>query len=174
MIAQATTNSARLSLMLLAAFLIAACSSQPATRDSQHAAGRASGPQHTVGDRRDRVGARAAEIALRQVGIPYRYGGSSRSGFDCSGLVQYSYAQAGKTLPRTTGQQWASSTTVSRRGLQKGDLLFFNVDGKMAHVGLYVGDNRFVHAPSSGRSVSVESLNTPFYAGALERIARPE
>lgn len=116
----------------------------------------------------------AVKIALGQVGIPYRYGGASPSGFDCSGLVHYSYLKAGKSVPRTTGQLWSATATVDRRNMRAGDLLFFNIDGKMSHVGLYIGDSRFVHAPSSGKTVSVESLDSEFYRRAFIRAGRPQ
>ena len=118
------------------------------------------------------IGERAAAFAVQQVGVPYRYGGNSTSGFDCSGLVQYSYARAGKTVPRTTGQLWSATTPVSHTELQPGDLLFFSIEGKMSHVGIYVGDRQFVHAPSSGRTVTVASMDSPFYSAALLRTAR--
>ncbi|MGB5334276.1 MAG: C40 family peptidase [Woeseiaceae bacterium] len=119
------------------------------------------------------VGETAAAVALDQVGVPYRYGGSSPGGFDCSGLVQYSYSRAGKKVPRTTKQLWTSSVAVSRHELRVGDLLFFNIEGKMSHVGLYLGERQFVHAPSSGRTVSVASLDAPFYESAFLRGGRP-
>lgn len=119
------------------------------------------------------VGETAAAVALDQVGTPYRYGGSGPSGFDCSGLVQYSYFRAGKQLPRTTKQLWTSSEAVERRELRVGDLVFFNIEGKMSHVGLYLGQRRFVHAPSSGRTVTVTSLDAPFYQKAFMRGGRP-
>ncbi|MGI9237712.1 MAG: C40 family peptidase [Woeseiaceae bacterium] len=115
----------------------------------------------------------AARIALDQVGVPYRYGGSSPSGFDCSGLVQYSYSRAGKPIARTTNQLWSSTQAVGRQELRVGDLLFFSIEGKMSHVGLYLGQQRFVHAPSSGRSVTVASLDAPFYQSAFLRAGRP-
>ena len=118
------------------------------------------------------VGKRAAAVALQQVGAAYRYGGATPAGFDCSGLVQYSYREAGKTLPRTTGQLWDAAGTVAYRDLEIGDLLFFRVDGKMSHVGIYVGDERFVHAPSTGKRVSVDSLDAEFYRRALIRGGR--
>ncbi len=121
-----------------------------------------------------RLGRRAAGVAVDQVGAPYRYGGNTPGGFDCSGLVQYSYAIAGKQVPRTTGQLWNATYPVARSELQIGDLLFFNVDGKMSHVGMYVGEQRFVHAPSSGRRVSMASLDAPFYRKALVRGGRPK
>jgi len=112
-------------------------------------------------------------IALDQVGVPYRYGGSTPQGFDCSGLVQFSYSRAGVAVPRTTGQLWSASRTVDEDELRAGDLLFFSIDGKMSHVAMYLGDRRFVHAPQSGRTVSVGSLEAPFYRSALIRAGRP-
>ena len=119
------------------------------------------------------AGQRAAAVALDQVGVPYRYGGSTPSGFDCSGLVQYSYTKAGVRVPRTTGQLWAAASPVGHNELRAGDLLFFRIEGKMSHVGMYLGQQRFVHAPQSGRTVSVASLNSPFYKAALLRAGRP-
>ena len=119
------------------------------------------------------VGERAAAVAMHQLGVPYRYGGSDPSGFDCSGLVQYSYALAGKRVPRTTRQLWSSTDSVRPQDLQVGDLLFFQFDGRMSHVGLYLGGRRFVHAPSSGQRVSVASLDAPYYEAALLRAGRP-
>jgi len=77
------------------------------------------------------VGERAAKVALQQVGTPYRYGGSSPSGFDCSGLVYYSYANVGKSVPRTTGGLWQELTPIDNRDMRVGDLLFFSISGKM-------------------------------------------
>ena len=113
------------------------------------------------------------QVALGQVGTPYRYGGSTPSGFDCSGLVHYSYFRAGKSVPRTTRQLWDASVTVEPRDIRQGDILFFRIDGKMSHVGMYVGDRRFVHAPSTGKTVSVQSLESDFYRQALIRAGRP-
>ena len=117
-------------------------------------------------------GERAAAIALDQVGEPYRYGGSAPGGFDCSGLVQYSYGIAGLNVPRTTGQLWSAARPVDKKALRPGDLLFFSIEGKMSHVGMYLGGTRFVHAPQSGRTVSVASLDAPFYRSAFLRGGR--
>lgn len=137
---------------------MAACSSNPPAVESA---------------KRLDAGERAAAVALNQVGVPYRYGGSTPNGFDCSGLVQYSYTQAGVHVPRTTGQLWSAADTVGRNELRPGDLLFFSIEGKMSHVGLYLGEKRFVHAPQSGRRVSVASLDSPYYRSALLRAGRP-
>ena len=112
-------------------------------------------------------------VAMQQVGAPYRYGGSTPSGFDCSGLVHYSYANAGKNIPRTTAGQWANLTPVDDAQIRVGDLLFFNISGKMSHVGMYLGDGRFVHAPSTGRAVSIENLGSDYYRKAFIRAGRP-
>ena len=118
------------------------------------------------------ISERAAAIAVQQVGAAYRYGGASPAGFDCSGLVQYSFRQAGMNVPRTTGQLWNSAGSVAPDDLRVGDLLFFRFDGKMSHVGIYVGDEQFVHAPSSGKTVSIDSLDAEYYRRALIRGGR--
>lgn len=112
-------------------------------------------------------------VAVRQVGVPYRYGGNTVNGFDCSGLVQYAYASVGKSLPRTTRDLWRQTRPIPANALEVGDLLFFDIEGKVAHVGLYLGDRRFVHAPASGREVSIEELDSAFYRQAFVRGGRP-
>lgn len=114
---------------------------------------------------RDRdIGMTAARAALRMIGVPYRYGGASPDGFDCSGLVQYAFARAGRRLPRSVEGQAARSRPVSRSQLRPGDLLFFHLNGAPnSHVGLYVGNGRFVHAPSTGKTVSTALLSNPFW-----------
>ena len=118
------------------------------------------------------AGGVAAGVAYQQVGVPYRYGGHSPSGFDCSGLVHYSYAQAGVNVPRTTSALWQRSTPVDQSDLRAGDILFFDVAGKMSHVGMYLGKRRFVHAPSSGQTVTIGTLDSPYYATAFVRAGR--
>lgn len=108
--------------------------------------------------------ARAADIAQRFIGKPYRYGGETPAGFDCSGLVHYSFARVGIAVPRTTGELAHDGRHVARSRLRKGDLLFFNQDGKRAsHVGIYLGDDKFVHAPSSGKQVRHDRLNDRYW-----------
>jgi cell wall-associated NlpC family hydrolase len=104
-------------------------------------------------------------VATHQIGVRYRAGGiSPRTGFDCSGLVYYAHAQVGIEVPRTTGELLRASRTVHRAQLRPGDLVFFRVDHpKVSHVGIYLGDNRFVHAPSTGKRVSVARLNDPYW-----------
>lgn len=115
----------------------------------------------------------AAKYALSQIGVPYRYGGDSSNGFDCSGLVQYAWSRAGRSIPRTTTEQFRQLSSVHRKALRAGDLIFFRIDGTVSHVGLYLGGDRFVHAPSSGRTVTTASLDSDFYRERFVRGARP-
>ena len=108
-------------------------------------------------------------IAMRYLGIPYVWGGASPSGFDCSGLVMYVYAQVGVTLQHYTGAQWNEGVPVSRSDLQPGDLVFF--DG-LGHVGLYIGGGEFIHAPQTGDVVKISSLNEGWYASTYDGARR--
>jgi len=157
-----------LSLIILLTFL-SSCGHEQVRRVPESTAG--SEAPATVARRSP--GQQAASVAVRQIGVPYRYGGNSVSGFDCSGLAQYSYARAGKQIPRTTAQQWRHLEPVKRSNLVVGDLLFFRIAGEISHVGMYLGENRFVHAPSSGREVSIASLDSGFYKRAFVRGGRP-
>ena len=117
---------------------------------------------------------RAAALAAKMVGKPYKYGGSSPSGFDCSGLVQYSFKHAGVSLPHNTVQQRSASRPINLAELRRGDLLFFNQEGKKyGHVGIYLGDGKFVHAPSSGKSVRSDALSNPYWKKHLSEVRRP-
>lgn len=98
------------------------------------------------------------------VGKPYRYGGNTPKGFDCSGLVQYSYGRVGVTLPRGTRSLLQASRPIAHDELQRGDLVFFTQNGrKSGHVALYLGDDRFVHAPSRGKKVHVADFDDPYW-----------
>jgi cell wall-associated NlpC family hydrolase len=99
--------------------------------------------------------AAAARIALQYLGVPYVWGGSSPSGFDCSGLVMYVYAQLGISLPHYTVSQWDVTEPISSSEMQPGDLVFF--DG-LGHVGIYIGGGQFVDAPHTGSVVRIDSL----------------
>jgi cell wall-associated NlpC family hydrolase len=117
---------------------------------------------------------RAADAALAMVGRPYRFGGASpNAGFDCSGLVQYSFRQAGVGVPRSTDEQHGASRRIPIAQLQRGDLLFFNHEGKKnSHVGVYLGAGEFVHAPSSRKHVRTDMLNGPYWSKQLSEARR--
>ncbi len=114
---------------------------------------------------RSTVGAGALQVAMRYLGTPYQWGGSSpATGFDCSGLVQYAYSQEGIQLPRVAADQFNVGVPVPRADLRPGDAVFFAENGYVHHVGLYIGDGRFVNAPQTGEDVKVSSLSNPYFA----------
>jgi cell wall-associated NlpC family hydrolase len=123
------------------------------------------------------VAIQAVRVALAQVGTPYVWGGETTSGFDCSGLVQYSYARAGLTLPRTAQQQYDATTQLpSATDLAPGDLVFFG-DGPsgVEHVGIALGDGRMVDAPHTGTDVRIEAIDfSPgWFVGATRPTTNP-
>jgi len=110
------------------------------------------------------AGIEIVKVALDQLGKPYIYGGNSPSGFDCSGLVQYSHSRIGINTPRVTYDQFNNSHPVKVSELRAGDLVFFRLSAqKVNHVGIYMGQGFFIHSPSSGKTVSVKNLRHPFW-----------
>ncbi len=103
----------------------------------------------------------AAGVALQFLGTPYVWAGAGPGGFDCSGLVQYAFAQVGVSLPHSSSMQYGYGVPVSKDQLQTGDLVFF--DG-LGHVGIYLGDGQFVHSPHTGDVVRISSLSDSWYA----------
>ncbi len=104
--------------------------------------------------------------ANRFIGIRYRWGGqSSSTGFDCSGLTMVVYRLNGLELPRSSRQQWKTGRPVYPDQLSKADLVFFATTGgeRVSHVGIYIGDNKFLHAPSSGRKIRISSMSNKYY-----------
>ena len=115
----------------------------------------------------------ALATARKLLGTPYRYGGSDPRGFDCSGLVQYSYRQAGVTLARTSRDIFRQSQLINPSHKQPGDLVFFAIaKDKISHVGIYSGSNQFIHSPSSGKGVSYASLDNPYWKSRLIGVGR--
>jgi hypothetical protein len=116
------------------------------------------------------VGERAVRYARRLVGVPYRYGGDSPlTGFDCSGFVRFVYRHFGVQLPHSSYADFGLGRRVARGSLRPGDLVFF--DG-VGHVGMYVGNGRFIHAPHTGTDVQVTSLSDPWYAASYDGARR--
>jgi peptidoglycan endopeptidase LytE len=112
------------------------------------------------------------KVATGFLGAPYRLGGSSVTGIDCSGFVKKIYQVFNIDLPRTAFEQSHVGLRVSRTALVEGDLLFFNTRRKLGHVGIYIGNNEFVHASSRKRGVRVDNLNMPYYDKRFVRAVR--
>ena len=102
-------------------------------------------------------------LAEQMLGVPYRWGGRTPAGFDCSGLVQYTFERAGYRVPRTSREQHRAASPVPIGEAQPGDLVFFAESGRVSHVGIYVGEGRFIHAPSKGQRVKVSSIREEWY-----------
>jgi len=109
-------------------------------------------------------------LAKDQVGVPYVYGGHTPQGFDCSGLVYYVYGQLGVSVPRTAGAQYDHTRRIAEKDLKAGDLVFFlNAN----HVGIYVGDGWFIHAPETGKPVEGAWLNVGYWHDHYYGAGRP-
>jgi cell wall-associated NlpC family hydrolase len=144
-------------IVLAAVALLAGCSSAPRREDV---------PIPVVIEQgEETAGTRVARTAAELVGVPYKWGGETpREGFDCSGLVFYSYERVGLDVPRTAAEQSAAARPVPVDSLRPGDLVFFRVlSSDIDHVGIYLGGGRFVHAPRKGRVVSASKLDDLYY-----------
>jgi cell wall-associated NlpC family hydrolase len=116
------------------------------------------------------LGQRVAALAVREVGVPYRWGGTSPAGgFDCSGLVYWAYGRLGVEVPHSSYALYDLGRRVARSRMRPGDLLFFYGEG---HVGIYIGRGRMVHAPHTGALVQVVSLRRSSYGRSLEGVRR--
>lgn len=124
---------------------------------------------HQVQQARDTVSEQASSLVINAMAfldVPYRYGGNSaETGFDCSGFVRAVYEQSlGKILPRRSDEQAAATQTIERNELKPGDLVFFNTMRRaFSHVGIYVGDGKFIHSPRSGAQVRVEDMRMAYW-----------
>jgi cell wall-associated NlpC family hydrolase len=108
------------------------------------------------------VSHRIVTEAKKFIGTPYKWGGTTPKGFDCSGFVYYTHKKIGKTLPRTAAQMYQKGKTVHKSNLLPGDLVFFSTYKKGAsHVAIYIGNNQIIHATSKG--VKVDSLNSSYW-----------
>ena len=178
----------RLGFYLLLTVLLAACSSAPLRNSSGTSNGGG-----TYGTSKPRPAPSPAESGLPEfvdhsvgteeisieamslVGVPYRWGGNTpESGFDCSGLVDYVVRRAASVnLPRTTEQMGGVGSTISPDEIAPGDLIFFNTTGRAhSHVGIYVGQYRFVNAPSTGGTVRLDYVTNPYWAKRFDGIRR--
>jgi len=125
--------------------------------------GCASAPSRAVSGYSPAIGEKASDTAVSMIGRHYKYKGDSPSGFDCSGLVRYSYLAAGMDVPHNTSALKNVTRSIGK-SMRKGDLVFFNEKrGKYSHVGIYVGGDFFVHAPGTGQKVRKDSLRDPYW-----------
>lgn len=151
-----TSPPLRLVPLLAAALLLAAC-----------AGTQGSGGYYA---RDPALPAEAARIAQSMQGQPYRWGGEDPDGFDCSGLVHYAYQQAGARVPRTARQQYEAVRPLYVEQLVPGDLVFFTMPGKfLSHVGIYIGERRFVHALNPQNPVMVSNIDDDYWQRRLVR-----
>jgi cell wall-associated NlpC family hydrolase len=120
-------------------------------------------------------GERLVRTALSFRGTPYRFGARGQGAFDCSGFTSYLFARAGSPLPRTAAAQYKKGVRIPKDQLRPGDLVFFKNTYKrgISHVGVYVGEGRFVHASSGKGSVRVDALNKPYYRNHWAGARRP-
>lgn len=123
--------------------------------------------RHYRGDRKQIVG-----TAKKYLGVKYRYGGTTPGGFDCSGYVMYVYRKNGIPMPRSLFKQYRSGRRISLNKARPGDLVFFNINGRrISHVGLYMGNRMFIHAPRTGKRISFADISKKYwqkrYAGAV-------
>lgn len=129
-------------------------------------------PEEYAASRQKQYGADYLREALVKsasdfIGVPYLWGGTSpETGFDCSGLTMTVYQLNGLDLPRHSKAQFDAGDSIDRADLQKGDLVFFatGANGKISHVGIYIGKNQFIHAPSRGKNIRIDSLSSGYYA----------
>ena len=116
------------------------------------------------------IATQAVHDALALRGAPYSYGGGTPAGFDCSGFTSYVYGKLGIPLAHSSYDQWTAGQHIPRRDLQPGDLVFF---AGLGHVGIYIGDGRFVHAPHTGTVVSIDRLSGSWYGAEYDGAVRP-
>lgn len=111
------------------------------------------------------AGTDIVNTAMKYLGVRYNYGGTGSAGFDCSGFVRFVYMRHGIHIPRTSEAQYCAGYPVTMDKAKPGDLLFFTVSGRrISHVGIYLGERKFIHAPSSGKSVSIGSLDASYWS----------
>jgi len=154
--------------LLAAAALLAGCASAPPQSAPTRAAAVAAARDPVLS-----IGGAVAELAAGMVGARYRLGGADPAqGFDSSGLAFYAYDQAGYRIPRAPEDQFRAARKIALADADAGDLVFFQDQARLSHVGIYLGNGLFVHAPESGERVSVASVDTPYYQEQLVAVGR--
>jgi len=121
----------------------------------------------------DTPAAQVCALAESCLGAPYRWGGSTPRGFDCSGLVQYVYGEVGVDLPRKSSDQARTGRHAEVKDLRPGDLIFFRIDrNTVSHVGIHVGGGEFIHAPGTGKTVRRDSLEQDWWRSRVMGVRR--
>jgi len=158
-------NNIRWSLVCSAIFATSACSWNPPQPGANSESNTTSGNRINTraADPGSAAGTHVVKVAEQMVGVPYVWGGATPQGFDCSGLVFYAYRKTGLAVPRTSLEQFRAARPVSLDSARPGDLLFFRIGRDVSHVGIYVGDNRFIHSPETGQRVKITDLDHQFY-----------
>lgn len=160
-------------LLVAIAFFVTGCSSTPnkPSASEQHTSSQSKTWEQSTTLKYSK-GQQIVSIADSLIGSPYRYGGASPRGFDCSGLVYYTHQQLDIAVPRTTKQQARYRPHKQLNAAQPGDILFFRIYGShVSHVGIYAGNQKFIHAPKSGKYVSYASINEPYWRERLVKVA---
>jgi cell wall-associated NlpC family hydrolase len=148
-------------LLLLGLIGLIACTSSPEYSETTSKPTQKTTTQKPA---KQTVGPRIADLAKSLIGSPYQYGGETPNGFDCSGLVFYIHKKVGLKPPRTSLQQFKAAKSVPLHKLQNGDLIFFKLTRiQVSHVGIYVGNGRFIHAPQSGKHVKATYVNDRYW-----------
>lgn len=176
---QATVLTAAADSVRLARFDATALDSLPAEWLALlEQAAEAAGPPMPGGAAADSIaggswpGEKVAALARTQVGKPYAWGGTGPERFDCSGLALYVYRQLGIALPRVSADQASTGVHVDRAELKPGDLVFFSLRSAFDHVGIFLGNNRFVHAPRRQEPVRVDNLDDAWWNRAYKGARR--
>jgi len=158
----------RLSPLLVATALFAGCASAP-----PQAAPAATAAVPAAHEPVMSIGGAVAQLAAGMVGARYRLGGADPAeGFDSSGLAFYAYNQAGYRIPRAPEDQFRAAHKIALADADAGDLVFFQDQARLSHVGIYLGNGLFVHAPESGERVSVARMDAPYYQEQLVAVGR--
>ena len=156
----------RTALAAALAIMLAGCASTSLKTGNPSDSRSASGARDSSGVTRPSPDPRVTmvDLAKSMLGQPYRWGGAAPGGFDCSGLVVYAAGRAGVPLPRTAHEQLRTGMPIARGQVHEGDLVFMHLAHKELHVGIAIDDERFIHAPSQGGHVRIDSLAAPPYA----------
>ena len=146
--------------LIAGALLLSGCTPLSSTSSQQYGNGYNYSGSYSLSPQRRQM----MKVAHQSIGTRYNWGSETpRKGFDCSGLMQYTYKRSGIRIPRTAAQQRDASRRISRYQLRPGDMIFFKTNRRSNHVGIYTGNGEFIHASSGRKRVVKDKLNTPYW-----------